>query len=168
MTRFKPGRKTSKSMKTDTKTAGRHCAKSVMPVRNKLASLMIPCHLSKATFKDWDSLSDENKKNRVPQDGCLCGYGRSGRSEYRQAYWTNSKHWASSITLLIMFASDNGSSSEVVRLKKQTGEIGEITRWTSLGGKLGKCRQYALSNVQELQPSRRRLHSADRLVAGCH
>jgi len=89
--------------------------------------------LSEATFKDWDSLSDKDKKtecrkmavyaamiDRVDQNiGKLIGKLKSlGKLD----------------NTLIMFASDNGSSSEVVRLKNQTGEIGELTRWTSLGG----------------------------------
>lgn len=35
---------------------------------------------------------------------------------------------------LVIFCSDNGGSAEVVNLKGGTGEIGSLTRWTSLGG----------------------------------
>jgi arylsulfatase len=35
---------------------------------------------------------------------------------------------------LIMFASDNGCSAEIAKGKTASGEIGSMTRWTSLGG----------------------------------
>jgi arylsulfatase len=35
---------------------------------------------------------------------------------------------------LVLFASDNGGSAEVVRIKNSSGEIGTMTRWTSVCG----------------------------------
>jgi len=112
--------------------------------------------LSKATFKDWESLSDENKKtecrkmavyaamiDRVDQNiGKLLGKLKAlGKLD----------------NTLIMFASDNGSSSEVVRLQNQTGEIGEITRWTSLGGNWANAgntpyRMFKTTSLTSCQP----------------
>lgn len=89
--------------------------------------------LSEPTFKPWNSLSAEEKKiesrkmtvysamiDRMDQNiGKVLRKVRSlGKSQ----------------ETLILFASDNGCSAEVVRLKGGTGEIGEMTNWASIGG----------------------------------
>ena len=89
--------------------------------------------LSKATFKDWDSLSDQDKKN---ESRTMAVYAAMiDRVDQNIGKLIEKlKSLGKFDNTLIMFASDNGSSSEVVRLKNQTGQIGELTRWTSLGG----------------------------------
>ena len=36
--------------------------------------------------------------------------------------------------VLVMFVSDNGASAEMVHIDDDYGEIGTMTRWSSLGG----------------------------------
>jgi len=89
--------------------------------------------LSKATFKDWGSLSAEDKKNESRKMAVYAAM--IDRVDQNIGKLIDKlKSLGKLDNTLIMFASDNGSSSEVVRLKKQTGQIGELTRWTSLGG----------------------------------
>lgn len=88
--------------------------------------------LSEATHGDWDTLdtdlkSEEIRKmevyaamiDRMDQNiGRLLGVlEETGRSE----------------NTLIMFVSDNGASAEMVHIDDDYGEIGTMTRWSSLG-----------------------------------
>jgi arylsulfatase A-like enzyme len=88
--------------------------------------------LSEASYFDWDTLSAELKAkesrkmevyaamiDRLDQNvgRLLKALEETGRAE----------------RTLIMFVSDNGASAEVVRLDDDYGEIGSITRWSSLG-----------------------------------
>lgn len=88
--------------------------------------------LSDATYPAWDTLSDEFKTEEIRKmevyaamiDRLDQNIGRvmqvldeTGRSD----------------NTLILFVSDNGASAEVVRLDDDFGEIGTLTRWSSLG-----------------------------------
>jgi arylsulfatase A-like enzyme len=88
--------------------------------------------LSAATYADWDTLSpelrsEESRKmevyaamiDRLDQNigRVLKALEESGRSE----------------NTLIMFVSDNGASAEMVHIDDDYGEIGTMTRWSSLG-----------------------------------
>lgn len=89
--------------------------------------------LSEATFKDWESLSDEDKKTEARKMAVYAAMVDRVDQNIGKLL-DKLKSTGKLDNTLIMFASDNGSSAEVVRLKNQTGMIGEITRWTSLGG----------------------------------
>ena len=88
--------------------------------------------LSGSTYPVWDSLEQEFKLEEIRKmevyaamiDRLDQNIGRvlealevTGRRE----------------NTLIMFVSDNGASAEVVRLEDDYGEIGTLTRWSSLG-----------------------------------
>lgn len=88
--------------------------------------------LSLATHADWDTLSPELRNvesrkmevyaamiDRLDQNigRVLTALEESGRSE----------------NTLIMFVSDNGASAEMVHIADDYGEIGTMTRWSSLG-----------------------------------
>jgi len=88
--------------------------------------------LSEATYFDWDTLSPELKKeesrkmevyaamiDRMDQNvgRLLKTLENTGRAE----------------NTLILFVSDNGASAEMVDIDDDYGEIGTMTRWSSLG-----------------------------------
>ena len=88
--------------------------------------------LSESTYPAWDTLSEEFKGEEIRKmevyaamiDRLDQNIGRvldaleeTGRIE----------------NTLILFVSDNGASAEVVRLQDDYGEIGTLTRWSSLG-----------------------------------
>ena len=88
--------------------------------------------LSEATYPDWDTLSPELKAeesakmevyaamiDRLDQNvgRLLKTLEETGRAEHT----------------LILFVSDNGASAEMVHLDDDYGEIGSMTRWSSLG-----------------------------------
>jgi arylsulfatase len=88
--------------------------------------------LSEATHADWDSLDAGLKREEIRKmevyaamiDRMDQNIGRllkvleeTGRGE----------------NTLIMFVSDNGASAEVVHIDDDYGEIGSMTRWSSLG-----------------------------------
>jgi arylsulfatase len=88
--------------------------------------------LSESTYPAWDTLEQEFKLEEIRKmevyaamiDRLDQNIGRlldmleeTGRME----------------NTLIMFVSDNGASAEVVRLEDDYGEIGTLTRWSSLG-----------------------------------
>ena len=89
--------------------------------------------LSEATYPVWDSLSEEVRAEEIRKmdvyaamiDRLDQNIGRlvdklveTGRVE----------------EILIMFVSDNGASAEMVHIDDDYGEIGSMTRWSSLGG----------------------------------
>jgi len=88
--------------------------------------------LSESTYPSWDTLSETIRKEEIRKmevyaamiDRLDQNIGRvlnaleeNGRSE----------------NTLIMFVSDNGASAEMVHLDDDYGEIGTLTRWSSLG-----------------------------------
>jgi len=88
--------------------------------------------LSKPTFKDWDSLSDNEKKTECRKMAVYAAMVDRVDQNIGKLL-AKLKELGKDKNTLILFASDNGCSAEVVRLKNQTGQIGELTRWTSLG-----------------------------------
>jgi arylsulfatase len=102
--------------------------------QKKLGILPPNAKLSEPTYADWESLTKEQQKeeslkmsvysamiDRMDQNigKLLKKLEETGRLD----------------NTLIIFVSDNGCSSEVVRnIKNNTGEIGTLTKWTSLGG----------------------------------
>lgn len=88
--------------------------------------------LSDATFGTWDTLNPDLKRDEIRKmevyaamiDRLDQNIGRvlemleeTGRSE----------------NTLVMFVSDNGASAEIVHIDDDYGEIGSMTRWSSLG-----------------------------------
>ncbi|MCE5177605.1 MAG: arylsulfatase [Porphyromonadaceae bacterium] len=88
--------------------------------------------LSEATYDSWDTLTptekaDEERKMEVYAamiDRLDQNIGRIFNKLKEQGKYDNT---------LIIFISDNGASAEVVELAENSGEIGSMTRWTSLG-----------------------------------
>lgn len=88
--------------------------------------------LSEATYTDWDSLdaeirSEETRKMEVYAamiDRLDQNIGRVLESLEETGRSNNT---------LIIFVSDNGASAEVVHIDDDYGEIGSMTRWSSLG-----------------------------------
>ena len=89
-------------------------------------------NLSEATYPVWDSLAEEVRAvevrkmevyaamiDRLDQNigRVLAKLEETGRIE----------------NTLIMFVSDNGASAEMVYIEDDYGEIGSMTRWSSLG-----------------------------------
>ena len=87
--------------------------------------------LSKPTFKPWASLSDEKRKE---EDLKMAVYAAmiDRMDQNIGKVLAKIKALGRADTTLVLFASDNGCSAEVVRIRG-TGEIGTMTRWTSLG-----------------------------------
>jgi arylsulfatase len=88
--------------------------------------------LSVATYPDWDTLEAEIKSEEIRKmevyaamiDRLDQNIGRVLKSLEETGRSRNT---------LIMFVSDNGASAEMVRLDDDYGEIGTMTRWSSLG-----------------------------------
>lgn len=88
--------------------------------------------LSAATFRDWESLSGEERAVEARKmavyaamiDRMDQNIGRVIQKLKEQGKFDDT---------LIIFVSDNGASAEVVELKDSYGEIGSMTCWTSLG-----------------------------------
>jgi arylsulfatase A-like enzyme len=88
--------------------------------------------LSESMHKKWEELTDEEKDK---EDQVMAVYGAMidrldqniGRLQAKL------KELDVEDNTLIIFVSDNGASAEVVNLEEEgTGEIGSMTRWTSL------------------------------------
>lgn len=88
--------------------------------------------LSEATFRKWESLSDEE---RAVEERKMAVYAamidRMDQNIGRVI--RKLKELGKFDDTLIIFVSDNGASAEVVELKDSYGEIGSMTCWTSLG-----------------------------------
>lgn len=85
---------------------------------------------SRPTHKRWDSLPDQKKKDedlRMAVYAAMIDRMDQGIGKVLDKV----KAMGKEDNTLVLFASDNGCSAEVVR--KGTGEIGTITRWASLG-----------------------------------
>lgn len=88
--------------------------------------------LSQSTFQNWDNLSEEQK---TEEDLKMAVYGamidRMDQNIGRLLLKLDEMKVRENT--LILFLSDNGASSEVVNKVKGEGEIGTLSRWTSLG-----------------------------------
>ncbi len=87
--------------------------------------------LSEALHRDWETLSPEQKKE---EDLKMAVYAamidRMDRNIGKVL--SRIRELGKEDDTLVLFASDNGCSAEVVKIDG-TGEIGSMTRWTSLG-----------------------------------
>jgi arylsulfatase len=89
--------------------------------------------LSKATYPDWDALSPELRAEEIRKmevyaamiDRMDQNVGRLIDKLVETGRCDN---------ILLMFVSDNGASAEMVEIEDDYGEIGTMTRWSSLGG----------------------------------
>jgi len=88
--------------------------------------------ISDATFKDWNSLSEEEK---IEEDLKMAVYGAmiDRLDQNIGRLMRKIEEMGVAENTLVLFLSDNGASAEVVRNVKGSGEIGTLTRWTSLG-----------------------------------
>ena len=88
--------------------------------------------LSQSIFQDWDALSEEQK---VEEDLKMAVYGamidRLDQNIGRLLAKLDEMKVRENT--LVLFLSDNGASAEVVDRVKGQGEIGTLTKWTSLG-----------------------------------
>lgn len=88
--------------------------------------------LSKATFRDWEALTEAEKEEEDLKmavyaamiDRLDQNIGRLLQQLDKMGVRDNT---------LILFLSDNGASAEVVNKVKGSGAIGTMTKWTSLG-----------------------------------
>lgn len=87
--------------------------------------------LSEAQFPEWESLSEEQK---IEEDLKMAVYGAmiDRLDQNIGRLLKKLEDMGEAENTLILFLSDNGASSEVVKIPG-TGEIGALTRWTSLG-----------------------------------
>lgn len=88
--------------------------------------------LSKATFQNWENLSE---KQKMEEDLKMAVYSAMIDRLDQNIGRLLSKLDEMNIreNTLILFLSDNGASAEVVKSVQGVGEIGTLTRWTSLG-----------------------------------
>ncbi len=87
--------------------------------------------LSDPEYPDWDSLSEEEQKEEARKMAVYCAMiDRLDQNIGRVL--AKIRELGEADNTVVMFASDNGCSAEVVRIGG-SGEIGSMTRWTSLG-----------------------------------
>ena len=99
--------------------------------QKKLGLISEDYPLSTAVYQNWDDLSEDQK---IEEDQKMAVYGAMidrldqniGRLQKKL------KDMGVEDNTLILFLSDNGASAEMVKLEGE-GEIGSLTRWTSLG-----------------------------------
>lgn len=89
--------------------------------------------LSDATYQNWDELNDTIRKKEIRKMEVYAAMiDRMDQNIGRVL--TKLKEIGKDKNTLILFVSDNGASSEMVNIKDDFGEIGTMTRWSSLGG----------------------------------
>jgi len=89
--------------------------------------------LSEAAFPDWETLTEEERREEIRKmevyaamiDRLDQNVGRVVDKLVETGRCDN---------ILVMFVSDNGASAEMVEIEDDYGEIGTLTRWSSLGG----------------------------------
>ena len=88
--------------------------------------------LSNAAYKEWETLNEEDRANESKTMSVYAAMiDRLDQNIGKILDKLESKKKLENT--LIIFASDNGGSSEVVKLEGGTGEIGTLTNWKSLG-----------------------------------
>lgn len=88
--------------------------------------------LSEATYPDWDTLSEDHRTEEIRKmevyaamiDRLDQNIGRLIEKLVETGRVDN---------ILVMLVSDNGASAELVNIEDDYGEIGSMTRWSSLG-----------------------------------
>jgi arylsulfatase len=89
--------------------------------------------LSEATHNNWEELSDSVRSEEIRKMEVYAAMiDRMDQNIGRVL--SKLKEIGKDENTLIMFVSDNGASSEMVRIKDDYGEIGTMTLWSSLGG----------------------------------
>jgi arylsulfatase len=89
--------------------------------------------LSEATYQNWDELEDSVKRDEIRKMEVYAAMiDRMDQNIGRVLAKLN--EIGKDENTLIMFVSDNGASAEMVRISDDYGEIGTMTRWSSLGG----------------------------------
>jgi len=89
--------------------------------------------LSEATHKNWEELADSVLSEEIRKMEVYAAMiDRMDQNIGRVL--SKLKEIGKDENTLIMFVSDNGASSEMVRIKDDYGEIGTMTLWSSLGG----------------------------------
>ena len=89
--------------------------------------------LSESTYKNWEELDDTVRTDEIRKMEVYAAMiDRLDQNIGRVL--AKLKEIGKDENTLIMFVSDNGASSEMVRIKDDYGEIGTMTQWASLGG----------------------------------
>ena len=89
--------------------------------------------LSEASYKNWEELDDSVRTDEIRKMEVYAAMiDRMDQNIGRVL--SKLKEIGKDENTLIMFVSDNGASSEMVRIKDDYGEIGTMTLWSSLGG----------------------------------
>lgn len=89
--------------------------------------------LSDADYPDWHSLSDSIKSEEIRKMEVYAAMiDRLDQNIGRLV--TKLVETGRVDNILIMFVSDNGASAEMVHIDDDYGEIGTMTKWSSLGG----------------------------------
>ncbi len=88
--------------------------------------------LSEPAYQDWEHLSENNKADEIRKMEVYAAMiDRMDQNIGRLL--TNLQELGEEDNTLIMFVSDNGASNEMVKVNDDYGEIGSMTKWTSLG-----------------------------------
>lgn len=89
--------------------------------------------LSDPSYKNWEELNDSVKADEIRKMEVYAAMiDRLDQNIGRVL--AKLKEIGKDKNTLILFVSDNGASAEMVNLKDDFGQIGTMTRWTSLGG----------------------------------
>jgi arylsulfatase len=88
--------------------------------------------LSDPTYPAWDTLSEEFKQEEIRKMEVYAAMIDRLDQNIGRVLKTLEETGRNDNTI-ILFVSDNGASAEVVRLEDDYGEIGTLTRWSSLG-----------------------------------
>ncbi len=88
--------------------------------------------LSEATYTDWDNLDDSQKKIEARKMAVYAAM-IDRMDQNIGKLLAKLKETGKDKNTLVLFASDNGCSAELAKGKTNSGEIGSMTRWTSLG-----------------------------------
>ncbi len=89
--------------------------------------------LSEATYEPWNSLSSEEQEEEARKMAVYAAMIDRMDQNIGKVL-KKIRDMGEAENTLIMFASDNGASAEVVNIEDDYGEIGTLTRWTSQGG----------------------------------
>jgi arylsulfatase A-like enzyme len=88
--------------------------------------------LSEATYAEWENLNESQKKMEARKMAVYAAM-IDRMDQNIGKLLAKLKETGRDKNTLILFASDNGCSAEQAKGKTNSGEIGSMTRWTSLG-----------------------------------
>lgn len=89
--------------------------------------------LSDATYQNWNELDDSIRTDEIRKMEVYAAMIDRLDQNIGKVL-AKLKEIGKNENTLILFVSDNGASSEMVRIEDDYGEIGSMTRWSSLGG----------------------------------